>query len=123
MSAGIEVRPRRGAAPRIGLDEAIFCAGKSAAQIAAILAEAEAAGAGLLLTRLDAAEACEALPPDHRERARLLTRCRAPASSARCAPVAGDGARSAIVTAGTSDVPVAREAARTLRHAGHAAPA
>ena len=37
---------------RIGLDEAIFCAGKSVAQIEAILENAACARASLLLTRL-----------------------------------------------------------------------
>src|SRR5205823_13936753 len=38
---------------RIGLEEAIFCAGKSPEQIDAILEAARARGASLLLTRLD----------------------------------------------------------------------
>ena len=41
---------------RTGLDEAIFCAGKSLAQIEAILAHAESAGRRLLLTRLAPAD-------------------------------------------------------------------
>jgi NCAIR mutase (PurE)-related protein len=47
---------------RIRLSEAIFCAGKSPAQIAAILGDAEARGLSLLLTRLDEARFA-ALPP------------------------------------------------------------
>ena len=45
---------------RIGLDEAIFCAGKTADQIAAIL-DSFPAGGGLFLTRLDGPK-FEALP-------------------------------------------------------------
>ena len=51
---------------RIGLDEAIFCAGKTADQIAAIL-DAFPPGGGLLLTRLDVAK-FEALPASSRGR-------------------------------------------------------
>ncbi len=43
--------------------------------------------------------------------------CRAPAFSVRCAPSKVVG-KVAIVAAGTSDARVAREAQRTLRHAG-----
>ena len=103
---------------RTGLDEAIFCAGKSTAQLEAILAHAESAGRRLLLTRL--------APADH-----------AALSSERAArldydPVswtailggvepatAADEPRVGVVTAGSSDIPVAREAARTLLYDGH----
>ncbi len=40
---------------RLRLSEAIFCSGKSPAQIAAILGHAETEGLSLLLTRLDEA--------------------------------------------------------------------
>ena len=53
---------------RIGLEEAIFCAGKSAAQIDGVLASAAERGvAALLLTRLDA-DKFDALASRHRER-------------------------------------------------------
>ena len=104
---------------RTGLDEAIFCAGKSVEQIAAILAHAEFEGRRLLLTRLDP-EAHAALPE---ERAAGLDydpvsldrnpRPRADPPESRTEPRAG------VVTAGSSDVPVAREAARTLLYDGH----
>ncbi|WP_298967338.1 nickel pincer cofactor biosynthesis protein LarB [uncultured Methylobacterium sp.] len=98
---------------RIGLEEAVFCAGKSAAQIDAILAAAGERGARLLLTRLDP-EKHAALA--HRDR---LDYC--PVSRTACfgepRPLAGP-AEVAIVAAGTSDVPVAREAERTLAYAG-----
>ena len=98
---------------RIGFGEAVFCAGKSPVQIGAII---ERARGPMLLTRLDP------------ERHGALT----PAQQARldydpvsCTGFSGDPlaitgvARTAVVTAGTSDVPVAREAMRTLRFNGH----
>ena len=51
---------------RIGLEEAIFCAGKSTAQIAVILEKAARIGASLLLTRLSS-EKIAALPGNYRD--------------------------------------------------------
>ena len=79
---------------RTGLDEAIFCAGKSLAQIEAILTHAESAGRRLLLTRLDPADHA-ALPAERNRGTRLrprvadcdpglrgpARRCRGPAAS------------------------------------------
>ncbi|MDB5524319.1 MAG: putative circadian phase modifier CpmA-like protein [Rhizobium sp.] len=102
-------------AERIGLDEAVFCAGKSVAQIVTILEQARARGAGLLLTRLSA-EKLAALPAllggdiDYCDLS--LTGFFGPLR-----PVTSTG-QVVIVAAGTSDAPVAREAARALRHAG-----
>jgi len=104
-------------AGRIGFGEAVFCAGKSPAQISAILEQAEADGASLLLTRLDEGRRA-ALPPWQQDRLDYDP----PSGTAFFgdpAPLVG-AARVAVVTAGTSDVPVAREAARTLRFHGHA---
>ena len=102
---------------RTGLDEAIFCAGKSIAQIDAILACAEATGRRLLLTRLSP-EDCAALPPE-----RTAGLDYDPVSqTAILGPVelcASGEPRAGVVTAGSSDVPVAREAARTLLYDGH----
>ena len=98
---------------RIGLPEAIFCAGKTAAQIAAIV---ERAPGPLLLTRLDDARHA-LLPASVRDRldydplSRTAISGRSPAVPPGTPPVA-------IVTAGTSDIPVATEAARTLRFGG-----
>ena len=100
---------------RIGLDEAVFAAGKTSAQIAGIIQAAQADRRPLLLTRL--------APPQHADlpeaqRAALdycplsLTATLGPAR-----PVAAD-ALIAVVCAGTSDLPVAREAMVTLRHHG-----
>lgn len=102
---------------RIGLDEAVFCAGKSAAQVAAIVAGVRDGVSGLLLTRLDQ-DKYAALPPDQQasldydpvSRTAILGQPRAPEP----------GPAVAIVLAGTSDVPVAQEAARTLAFNGQA---
>ena len=52
---------------RIGLDEAVLCAGKSDAHLAAILDRVASRGASMLLTRLSP-EALAALPAAHRAR-------------------------------------------------------
>ena len=100
---------------RIGLPEAIFCAGKTAAQIAAVIARAAADGAPLLLTRLDA-ERFAGLPAELRPRldydAHSATAYVGEPPKLRRPP------RVAVVTAGTSDLPVAVEAVRTLRFHG-----
>lgn len=100
---------------RLGFEEAMFCAHKSAAQIDVILDQLEAAGRPGLLTRLEPDRAA-ALKPVHRERldydpvSRTAFYGRAPAPDGE--PIVG------IVTAGSSDVPVAREALRTLSYCG-----
>jgi NCAIR mutase (PurE)-related protein len=103
---------------RIGLDEAIFCAGKSIEQIVAILEKATCARASLLLTRLSN-EKLAALPAVYRE---ALDHCAISHTAFFGEPPAierkGDVA---IVAAGTSDAMVAREALRTLRYRGHEA--
>ncbi len=97
---------------RLGFGEAVFCAGKSADQIAAIL---DHATVPMLLTRLDAAK-FGALPT--RQQAELdydVVSSTAYAGEKR--PLRGP-ATITVVTAGTSDVPVAREAMRTLAFQG-----
>ena len=96
---------------RIGLSEAVLCAPKSAAQIDAIVAHAVELDERLLLTRLGP-----------RKLARLATSSRtlldydAVSHTAILGDVPAPRARGrvAIVSGGTSDAPVAREAARTL---------
>ncbi|MEE7475409.1 nickel pincer cofactor biosynthesis protein LarB [Methylobacterium hispanicum] len=99
---------------RIGLEETVYAAGKSAAQIDAILAAAAERGARLFLTRLDADKRVAL--------GHALDYCPVSRTAVFGAPnrVAG-AAAVAIVAAGTSDVPVAREAERTLAYAGVAA--
>jgi len=103
---------------RVRISEAVFCAGKSPAQIVVIVEHAKAKGISLLLTRLDATRFDE-LAVSHRE-----TFDYDPVSSTAFAgaphPIV-EPKRIAVVTAGTSDVPVAREAIRTLRFAGFVA--
>jgi NCAIR mutase (PurE)-related protein len=98
-------------AGRIGFGEAVFCAGKSAEQIAAIL---DGTNIALLLTRLHTHQFA-ALPERQRQRLDYDPVSRTAFFGAP-APLAGP-ASVAVVTAGTSDVPVAQEAIRTLRFA------
>lgn len=100
---------------RIGIPEAVLCGAKSPAQIDAILDAA--AGRRLLLTRLD-----------EDKLARLATRHRAALDHDPLSATAFHGAVEAptlpgpcIVCAGTSDMPVVREAARTLAFSGRRA--
>ena len=103
---------------RLGFDEAIFCAGKHAAQIEAILGQAPQHRDRFLLTRLSS-EKWAALAAAVRQRIDYD-------------PISQTGifgaskpfenpARIAILTAGTSDVPMSREVARTLNYYGVAA--
>ncbi|MCC6868984.1 MAG: nickel pincer cofactor biosynthesis protein LarB [Burkholderiales bacterium] len=104
-------------AARTGTSEAVLCDGKSEAQIAAIVQHVAARSGRLLLTRL-AADRHAQLPAatrgvlDYDEISR--TAFLGPLPPLRAA------ARVAIVCGGTSDVPVAIEAERTLRFAGEA---
>lgn len=100
-------------AGRIGFGEAVFCAGKSVPQIAAIL---EHARAPMLLTRLDGGQYA-ALPAA--QQALLDYDPLSSTAFSGAPPPIAEPARIAVVTAGTSDLPVAREAARTLRFSGH----
>lgn len=97
-------------AHRTGLAEAILCEGKSSEQLLAICARIAVLDQPMLLTRLSQATHAllEATHPgllDYDPVSR--TAC------VRALPLSGE-ARIAIVTGGTGDVPVAREAARTL---------
>jgi NCAIR mutase (PurE)-related protein len=105
-------------AARTGTSEAVLCEPKSVAQIDAIIAHAAELGHRLLLTRLGprkfsrlALAARQALDYDEGSRTAIF-------GGAMVATFTG---RVAIVCGGTSDLPVAREAARTLAFAGEAA--
>lgn len=105
---------------RIGMDEAVLCSGKSRGQIEAILAQVRDAGRAMLLTRLDAAafaalaaEWRQALDYDPVSRTAFFGTVPLPAAPTEIA----------VVSAGTSDAPPAREAMRTLAFAGVAAEA
>jgi NCAIR mutase (PurE)-related protein len=98
---------------RLGFDEAILCAGKSNEHLAAIL---EKVGAdSLLLTRLDA-DALQALPPALAARIDYEPLSRTGFFGSVAAPAGA--VEIAVVTAGTSDVRVSREASRTLSYYG-----
>jgi hypothetical protein len=96
---------------RLGLDEAVLCQGKTAGQIAGILDRLSRRRGPALLTRL-APSSLAALPPRLRDRldydplSRTAVLGRLPRLRA--------GPRVAVVTGGTSDLGVAREAARAL---------
>lgn len=101
-------------AARQGFPEVIFCAGKNAAQIAEISASIHQAGSTLLATRANAAifEAVKSRVSSAQwnETARLIF---APGKDAPALQgVAG------VLCAGTSDLPVAEEAARSLEIMG-----
>ena len=100
---------------RLGFDEAIFCAGKSAPHLTEILDQALDTKLRLLLTRLSEGQFVT-LPERHRSRIDYE-----PISCTGYFGVARElvGApRVAVIAAGTSDVYVSREAARTLRYYG-----
>ncbi len=100
---------------RIGLSEAVLAAGKTPAQIARLLALARDRGLPLLLTRLGP-ESFEALDPTDRAAIDYDPLSGTAIQGPWEAP-AGEP-RVALVTAGTSDLAVAAEAARTLAFHG-----
>ena len=104
---------------RTGVAEAVLCEPKTPAQIAAILGEAAARGARLLLTRLAPAQ-YDALPGALREQLDFdpLSRTAILGGLPSGNPIEG----TLIVAAGTADLGPAREAARTLAFHGRAAP-
>lgn len=113
-----EITPDRDRSRRIGLDEAIYAAGKRPAQIEAIVAEALARGARLLITRLDADKLAQ-LPPQ--QQARLDYDPVSRTAILGDVGVPSGPARIAVVCAGSSDISVAREASRTLAYHHQAA--
>lgn len=100
---------------RWGFPEVIYCPGKTSAQVASIVERLAAAGPRLLGTRAtrEQFEAARAAVPDlnYHEAARALWLDRAPERALQPGVV--------IAAAGTSDLPVAEEAALTLRLMGH----
>ncbi|MGE0796947.1 MAG: nickel pincer cofactor biosynthesis protein LarB [Lautropia sp.] len=103
---------------RLGFDEAVYAAGKSSGQLNALIADAVESRGRRLFTRLGPAQ-FEALAPAHR---RMMDYD--PVSCTGIVGALGAPIRTAqvgIVTGGSSDLPVALEAARTLQYHGHAA--
>jgi NCAIR mutase (PurE)-related protein len=102
---------------RLGFDEAILCAGKNADQIERILDQTVAERQTLLLTRLSP-EQLDAVPRHHRQRIDYDPLSRTGFFGEVAAPARPAGV--AVVTAGTSDSSVGREAIRTLCYYGEA---
>jgi pyridinium-3,5-biscarboxylic acid mononucleotide synthase len=102
---------------RRGYPEAVYCEGKTPEQVAVIAAEVGRQGVRTLFTRASAdhAAAVRLELPDaaHDEQARLLAW---PAE-----PPEPTGGQVLVVAAGTSDLPVAREALLVARHLGRRA--
>lgn len=100
---------------RQGMAEVVFAPGKSAEQIAGVASRLIEAKQDVLVTRLEAAvflEVARAVPS-------LTYRAEARTASYQHQPrELTNDERVAVVTAGTSDVPVAEEAIETLRMAG-----
>ena len=103
---------------RLGLPEVIYAAGKTPAQVAEIFARMAATGGSVLATRADAAafDAVKVRVPEavYHEQARIIG-LHSGTDDKKAGPVA-------VVCAGTSDLPVAEEAATTAesRIAGRA---
>jgi hypothetical protein len=99
---------------RLGLPEVIYAAGKSQEQVAEIFARMAEAGGSVIATRADAeaSAAVRKLVPraEYHPQARIIGLRRASS-----APAAG---RIAVVCAGTSDLPVAEEAAVSAEYLG-----
>lgn len=102
---------------RLGFDEAVYCATKSVDQLRRILDSVAEQGESLLLTRL-APEQLAALPVAHRSRIDYEPLSLTGLFGVGESPAAP--ARIAVVSAGSSDVAVAREAVRTLSYYGEA---
>jgi len=100
---------------RQGTPEVIFGEGKSAEHLLAVAGEILRAGHDLFVTRIDETKVAslrEAYPDlKHNQAARTVRVIRNPPPKRPCRPVA-------VITAGTSDIPVAEEAAETLETVG-----
>lgn len=109
------VVPDRERARRLGFDEAILCDSKTEDQLRAIVDDADRRGGMLLLTRLDPATAV-LLAAEYPEKLDYELMSHTAYFGAIAEP--REAARVAVVSGGTSDVPVCREAVRTLRYHG-----
>jgi pyridinium-3,5-biscarboxylic acid mononucleotide synthase len=99
---------------RMGVPEVVLGEPKSAEQIAAIAAEIIRMGQNVLITRLDPAKAAQV-----REKVpKLVYASLARTGTVEVAPIRPRPGSVAVVTAGTADLPVAEEAAETLRMLG-----
>ena len=118
MSAAKDIKLDFDREGRIGLDEAIFCEGKTAEQIAEILFQAQSKEHRFLLTRFS---------QDKQQQVLRLGNFKIdydPTSQTGFSPDSNkliSQNQVSVICAGTSDIPVAREAARTLQYYGHQA--
>jgi hypothetical protein len=103
---------------RVGITEAVLCEPKTTDQLVAVLDQANSAGRSMLLTRLTVPQLAT-LPADYRARIDDEAVSRTAFLDSPM-PIRGP-ARVAVVTGGTSDIGVAREAVRTLSFHGHPA--
>ena len=100
---------------RTGLGEAIFCSGKSNAQLRTVLRNIQENGRPMLFTRMSEEQFFEiekisSSPMDYDPISQ----------TAYCSPAPiKENDQVAVVTGGSSDIPVAREASRTLRYYGY----
>jgi NCAIR mutase (PurE)-related protein len=100
---------------RLGFDEAIFCAGKAVSHLAQIIQHGIDSDLRMLLTRLSAEQFAQ-LPAAQQTRIDFEPVSR---TGYLGSPHTTTGEpRIAVVAAGTSDIFVSREAARTLRYYG-----
>ena len=113
MNGDWDLTPDTSRKERLGFDESIFCASKTPDQISRLIQKALKAEEPLLLTRLDSgkyselsSELSEHLDYDEVSLTAILGHM----------TVSEDAPRVAIVSGGSSDVRVAREAARTLQY-------
>lgn len=106
-------------AERTGIPEVVFGASKTAEQIVQLLQALAAEGAGALATRVGpekAAQVLAALP--HASHSAIANLVWLPATTAAPIGTGGSGGRVCVVCAGTSDLPVAEEAALTAEFLG-----
>ncbi len=103
---------------RLGFDEAIYCAGKSVAQIQSILAQAPTHRDRFFLTRLS----LEKFAAFDKVLASRIDYDAVSQTGIFGAPkLVVSASNVALLTAGTSDIPVSREVLRTLNYYGFAA--
>lgn len=101
---------------RTGLAETIFCEGKTLEQLQVICTQLQQADRSMLFSRLSTGQYANLVPHlpdgflDYDPQSRTAFRRPAPQRSQDLV---------AVVTGGSSDVPVAREASRTLQFYGH----
>jgi len=103
-------------ADRIGLEEAVFCQGKTTQHIVDILVHAEQRKSSLLLSRLDE-EKYDMFPSELKARLDFDV-LSGTAFFESLNPLKRNQPRVAVVCAGTSDERVSREAVRTLQYFG-----